>query len=266
MQLAVSLSAIVLYLICAAQIWRRFRARMAGDATGCGRNFAILWIAALILHGIALYTNIVTPHGLSLGITHAFSLVGWIVALMVLIALHSRPVEGLGLILLPFAALTIAAELVFPGQSILPHSGGIVLAIHVFISLLASSLFVIAALQAALLWYQDHRLRTHRPGGWLRALPPLQHTESILFQTIALGFILLTVGLITGMVFINQFFTMASPQRTLLFIASWVIFALLLLGRWRFGWRGRTAIRWTLTGFAILLIAYLSAEVLSVLA
>lgn len=266
MQLASSLLAILLYLICTLQIWRRFRTRVDGDSVGCGRNIAILWIAALVLHGIALYTNIDTPNGLSLGITHALSLVGWVVALMVLIALHSRPVEGLGLILLPFAALTLIVELVFPGERILPQSSGNVLAIHVFISLLASSLFVIAALQAGLLWYQDRRLRTHRPGGWLRALPPLQHTESLLFQTIALGFALLTAALVTGLVFINQFFNMAAPQRTLLFISSWVVFGTLLVGRWRFGWRGRIAIRWTLTGFAILLVAYLSAQLFAMLA
>ena len=148
MQLASSLLAILLYLICTLQIWRRFRTRVVGDSVGCGRKIATLWIAALVLHGIALFTNIDTPNGLSLGITHALSLVGWVVALMVLIALHSRPVEGLGLILLPFAALTVIVELLFPGERILPQSSGNVLAIHVFISLLASSLFVIAALQA----------------------------------------------------------------------------------------------------------------------
>lgn len=266
MQLASSLIAVLLYLVCTLQIWRRFRARVEGKEVGCGRNIALLWIAALILHGVALYTNIITPTGLSLGVTHALSLVGWVVALMVLISLHSRPVEGLGLVLLPFAALSIVVELAFPGTRIITDSDDSVLAIHVFISLLASSLFVIAALQAVLLWYQDRRLRTHRPGGWLRALPPLQHSESILFQTIALGFILLTAALISGLAFINQFFTMAAPQRTLLFITAWGVFGLLLLGRWRFGWRGRIAIRWTLIGFALLLVAFLSAKLFAVLA
>ena len=59
---------------------------------------------------------------------------------------------------------------------------------------------------------------------------------------------------------------MAAPQRTLLFISSWVVFGTLLVGRWRFGWRGRIAIRWTLTGFAILLVAYLSAQLFAMLA
>ena len=145
-----------------------------------------------------------------------------------------------------------------PRKHILPQSPGGLLAIHIFISLIATSLFVIAALETLLLWYQDRRLKNHRPGGWMRVLPPLQHTESLLFQTIGLGFVLLTIALITGLVFINQFFSMASPQRTLLFIAAWVIFGGLLLARWRLGWRGRIAIRWTLSGFAILVIAYFS--------
>ncbi len=259
MQLAFSILAILLYLVCAIQIWRRLNAQRISGAVGCGRNIALLWIAAIALHGTVLYMNIATTGGISLGSSQAISLVGWSMAFLVLIALHTRPVEGLGLILLPFAALTVIGELLFPGKHILPQSPGELLAIHIFISLIATSLFVIAALETLLLWYQDRRLKNHRPGGWMRVLPPLQHTESLLFQTIGLGFVLLTIALITGLVFINQFFSMASPQRTLLFIAAWVIFGGLLLARWRLGWRGRIAIRWTLSGFVILVIAYFSA-------
>lgn len=263
MQLALALPAILLYLICTQQIWRRLRRRAAGADIPCGRDIAFLWIGALVLHGFAIYTGIVTPEGLTLGITNALSLVGWLVALLVLIALHSRPVENLGLILLPFAALTLAAETAFPGAHVLNHAGDLLLATHIFISLLAYSLFMIAALQAGVLWLQDRKLRTHRPGALLRALPPLEHTETVLFQIIGLGFVLLTVAIISGFVYVIRFPASIQPQQIILFaifISSWVIFATLLLGRWRFGWRGRIAIRWTLSGFLVLLLAYFGTE------
>ncbi|OBS09908.1 cytochrome C assembly family protein [Acidihalobacter prosperus] len=264
MQLALALPAILLYLICTQQIWRRLRRRAAGADIPCGRDIALLWIGALVLHGLAIYTGIASPDGLTLGITHALSLVGWLVALLVLIALHSRPVENLGLILLPFAALTLAAETIFPGSHVLDRAGDLLLAVHIFISLLAYSLFVIAALQSGVLWLQDRQLRNHRPGALLRALPPLEHTETVLFQIIGLGFLLLTVAIVSGFVYISEFPDAIQPQQIILFtifLCSWVIFATLLLGRWRFGWRGRIAIRWTLSGFLILLLAYFGTEV-----
>lgn len=264
MQLALALPAIFLYLICTQQIWRRLRSRAAGVQIPCGRDIALLWIGALVLHALAIYTGIVTPEGITLGISHAFSLVGWLVALIVLIALHSRPVENLGLILLPFAALTLAAESIFPGARVLDHPGDLLLATHIFISLLAYSLFLIAALQSGVLWLQDRQLRSHRPGALLRALPPLEHTETVLFQIIGMGFTLLTVAIVSGFVYVSEFPASLQPQQIILFtifLSSWVIFATLLLGRWRFGWRGRIAIRWTLSGFFVLLIAYLGTEI-----
>jgi len=33
-----------------------------------------------------------------------------------------------------------------------------------------------------------------------------------------------------------------------------------LIGRWKYGWRGRTAVRWTLSGFITLLIAYFGSK------
>ena len=124
MQLAFSILAILLYLVCAIQIWRRLNAQRISGAVGCGRNIALLWIAAIAFHGAVLYVNIATTGGISLGASQAISLVGWSMAFLVLVALHTRPVEGLGLILLPFAALTVIGELLFPGKHILPQSPG----------------------------------------------------------------------------------------------------------------------------------------------
>lgn len=250
--------AVVLYLVSAIQIWRRLNTRRMSGNVGCGRNIALLWVTALIFHGLTLGISIASAKGINLGITQALSVVGWSMAFMVIIAVHSRPVEGLGIITLPFAALTVLGELFFANERIIPPSVGGLLAFHIFISLIATSFFGIAAIEAMVLWYQDYRLKKHRPGGWLRVLPPLQHTESLLFQTIGVGFVLLTIALITGLAFIRDFLTMASPQRTILFVIAWLIFGSLLIARRQFGWRGQVAIRWTLSGFSVLLLAYLT--------
>ena len=107
---------------------------------------------------------------------------------------------------------------------------------------------------------QEHHLRNRQPGGYIRALPPLQVMERLLFQMIGTGFALLSAALLTGFFFLEDIFAQQLVHKTVLSIAAWVIFGVLLWGRWKFGWRGRTAIRWTLSGFIFLLLAYFGSK------
>ncbi len=84
--------------------------------------------------------------------------------------------------------------------------------------------------------------------------------ESLLFQMITAGFVLLGVALITGFIYLDDIFAQHQVHKTVLSITAWVIFAVLLWGRLQFGWRGRTAIRWTLGGFVFLMLAYFGSK------
>jgi ABC-type uncharacterized transport system permease subunit len=127
-------------------------------------------------------------------------------------------------------------------------------------SVLAYSLLSIAAVQSVLLAIQDKHLREKRPGGFIRSLPPLQTMETLLFQLIGLGLTILTLSLISGVIYLDDMFAQHLVHKTILSMTAWVVFATLLWGRWKFGWRGRTAIRWTLTGFVVLLLAYMGSK------
>jgi len=131
---------------------------------------------------------------------------------------------------------------------------------HVVLSLLAFSLLAIAAFQAALLAIQDHYLRLRRPGGFVRALPPLETMERLLFRIIALGFIFLTAALLLGWVALEDLFAQHLVHKTALSLVAWAVFGILLWGRWYFGWRGRTAVRWTTGGLTVLLLAYFGSK------
>ena len=74
------------------------------------------------------------------------------------------------------------------------------------------------------------------------------------------GFALLSAGLLTGIFFLEDIFAQHLVHKTVLSIVAWLVFGILLWGRWRFGWRGRTAIRWTLSGFVVLLLAYFGSK------
>ncbi len=215
---------------------------------------------AVLLHAIILAQTVLQPVGLNLGFCNALSFTGWLISVVLLAAALIRPVENLGILVLPFAALTLMLGVLFPAERIVADVGQWPLELHIFIAILAYSLLTLAAAQAILLAIQDHRLRRRLPGGFLRGIPPLMTMESLLFQMIGTGFVLLSMTLGSGLFFLKDIFSQHLAHKAILSFIAWGVFGVLLWGRWRFGWRGRTAIRWTLSGFAFLALAYFGSK------
>ncbi|HEB98716.1 MAG TPA: hypothetical protein ENJ05_04350 [Thiotrichales bacterium] len=257
--LYIGILSILLYLLASGLLFVRMLRR--GEELFIGRNgILVIGLAAAMLHAVVLYPALFTPAGINLGFSNAASVVGLLTALLLLIASFGRPLANLGVALLPFAAFTLGMMLAFPAPERTTEPGNWQLDLHILLSIMAYSLFAIAAVQAILLAIQDHQLRARRPGGILRALPPLQTMEDLLMQLILAGFVLLTLALLTGFFFLEDIFAQHLVHKTVLSITAWLVFATLLWGRWKFGWRGRTAIRWTLGGYIALMLAYFGSK------
>ena len=140
-----------------------------------------------------------------------------------------------------------------------PGSDG-ALFFHILTSIIAYSILALAALQAILLSIQNKFLHAHQPGGFIRMLPPLREMEVLLFEVILVGFVALTISLGSGMIFLDNMFDQHVAHKTVLSILAWFVFLSLLIGHWKLGWRGRTAIRWTLSGFISLMLAYFGSK------
>ncbi len=188
------------------------------------------------------------------------TLVSLIVALLLLIATLTKPVEKLGIVIFPIAAIMLALELNLPDKPHLLHTHNWQMSVHILTSIIAFSLLNIAALQAVLLAIQDQQLKSHPPKRFIQSLPSLQTMESLLFQMLGTGLFFLTISLVSGFIFIEDLFAQHLVHKTVLSIVAWIIFSSLLAGRMRYGWRGQTAIRWTLIGFVLLLLAYFGSK------
>jgi ABC-type uncharacterized transport system permease subunit len=127
-------------------------------------------------------------------------------------------------------------------------------------SVLAFGLLSIAGVYALFVFFIDHFLRHHHLNRLVRSLPPLEVLEDLLFKVIAAGFILLTVSLFSGIMFINDIFAQHLVHKTILSILTWMVFGVLLWGRWRYGWRGSLAVRLTLAGIVLLLLSYFGSK------
>ena len=219
----------------------------------------IFWGIACILHTIHLYPQTFTVHGLNLTFYNAVSIVLFIISTLILILSLTKKREFLGLFILPIVIAAIVLTILKPE---IAASGSNIhgLQIHIVASLFAFSVLTISALQSILLFTQDQHLRKHNLNGITRALPPLHDTEKFLFQTITVGFLLLSLALATGFLFLENMFEQHVAHKTILSLLAWLVFALLLWGRWRFGWRGRKATNWTLGGFGFLILAYLGSK------
>jgi ABC-type uncharacterized transport system permease subunit len=256
--------AVILYLMTGSLLGIKLSRTAVGKTFHTSRLLMLGW-GAVFLHGVILYFLVVQPEGMNLGFFNALSFTGWLSAVVLLLATLFWPVESLGILLLPYSALTVILALIFPSQRIVADYQSWPVEVHIFISILAYSMLALAALQAVLLAIQDRRLHNHHPGGFVRAIPPLITMEQLLFQMICIGFVLLSLGLISGVLFLEDVsLEDVSEQRmvhkTVLSFTAWLVFGILLWGRWRFGWRGQIAIRWTLGGFAALVLAYFGSK------
>lgn len=223
------------------------------------QSVLLLWgLPAIVLHGALLYRWIDgnTAHIQNLYISNVISLLAWLMGVLLLLTTLRKPVQSMGLFIFPVAAMSILLVNLYPGNYFFDTGANPRQLIHILSAILAFSVLSIAAFQAVLLAVQDDLLRYKRANNrLLRVLPPVETMENLLFEIIWTGFILLTFVVMTSLLFF-QFGPGLTHSPTLVLLA-WLTFALLLWGHYYWGWRGRTAVRWTLAGAGMLVLSYI---------
>jgi ABC-type uncharacterized transport system permease subunit len=254
---------VVVGLSYGALAWALWHALQTG-ARGEARWLLPLLAAA---HAALLAAAVADGGGLRFGFAHALSATLLFTVLVVWAEGFLVPIRGLLVLVLPFAALAVMLPALFHGTQIAAESESLAFRAHILIAIAAFSLLTIAAMHALLMASMDRSLHSASTGDTpfgrvLAEVPPLLAMERLLFRLLWTGFLLLTATLVSGILFSEQLFGRALrfDHKTVFAIASWVVFAGLLGGRHYFGWRGRTALRWTLVGFAMLLLAYVGSR------
>lgn len=233
----------------------------AHSSTGRGsrrRKTLMLAFAAALLHGWVVFRQTGLPEDLSLPLLTSVAATTLTIVLLHILLCLKKPADYLGIAVYPLAAISLGISQTSGGG--VPLEGSAV-QIHVFLSLVSYAMLALAAAQAVLVAIQIHFLSRHKPGGFMRALPPLDTTEDMLFTLFSTGFWLLTLSLASGFFFLEDMFAQHLVHKTVLSCIAWGIFGILLFGRRQFGWRGKKAVHWTLAGFAVLVLAYFGSKV-----
>ncbi len=226
-------------------------------------------LGALVVHGVLLHETIFPATSMKFGFAYALSAMLWLGVGIYWIESLFFSLAGLGLLVMPVALIGSLLPLAFPGTQILGYAASPLFKLHFAIANVAYGLFTLAAFHAILMLAAERRLHTiNRPaesgwlGRWLDLLPPLLTLEKLLFRLIGAGFVLLTLTIVSGMLFSEQLFGRAFhiDHKTVFAILSWAMFGGILIGRRFYGWRGRMALRWVMMAFATLMLAYVGSR------
>ena len=220
-----------------------------------------LSMVALALHGFVLWRGVAAKPAFALSIAESASLVGFGTAgVAILVCWRKASFAGASAVLLIIAGLVAAVTNDGSRQFALEQHGWELTA-HIVLSILAYSLITVGTALAIALALLDRRLRTHQPLGWLSIFPPVVALESGMFTALSIGFALLSLALFSGFFFVQDIFAQSLSRKIVLSCIAWIMLAILLFGRWRFGWRGRIARNWTIGGFVVLCLAYFGSKV-----
>lgn len=248
------------YAVLAVYFWHA-HSRGEGDALSRGAAGHLVLIP-IALHGYLLTQDIFSYGGFDLGVFNALSLIAWLTLVVYWLSRFFYPIGGLQALVLPLAAVALLLPEVFPADHQLGHAGMLALQVHIAVAMLAYSLFTVAMLHAVLISMVEKHLHKPTLPRVLRNLPPLLTMESLLFRMIGIGFVLLTLTLASGVLFSEEI--IGKPwqfsHKVLFGFISWGVFAMLLLGHHFYGWRGKVAVRWTVSGFILLLLGYLGSK------
>lgn len=256
MLITTTLIAALCYLVATGLQWRRLS---TGNQPALRLPVRLLGLTGFVLQGYSVYLLLHQPGGIDLSFFPVGSLVAWAVAGMVLASSLRQLLDNLFIGVFPLAAITaLLAGFIDTGSMPKPYAGGLIT--HILLSLLAYSLFTIATVQAVLLSRQEAALKQHHTRGLVTSLPPLQMMERLLFESLWAGFVLLSASLVSGFLFVDNLFAQHLAHKTLLSLFAWLVYAVLLAGRHFLGWRSRTAVRWTLGGFVLLMLGFFGSK------
>jgi ABC-type uncharacterized transport system permease subunit len=211
------------------------------------------------LHGLLLGWSLLgeTPR---FGFAPALSVTAWLVTAVYAVESHVYPQMQTRWALCGLGTLTVVLALVFPGTA-LHASASPWLPLHWALGIASYGLFGAAVAHA---WFMNRTEEQIRLAADPHSGMPLLTIERLTFRFVAAGFVLLSATIIVAFLYGESLYgkgtTWKWDHKTVFSMLSWLTFAVLLIGRARFGWRGRRAVRVLYAGAALLLLAYVGSR------
>ncbi|MDO4997720.1 MAG: cytochrome c biogenesis protein CcsA [Neisseria sp.] len=254
---------LLIYMALAALAWFWQQKRNPQDYPA--RLEQILLAPTLLAHGISIAMPILSDRLVIMGLGYAVAVITWLMLALYFAGSFFYRLRGLQLLLFPLAAVFLLFGMIFPGEYLAYKLENAPFLLHIATSLLSYSLFGITCLIAVLILWLRRALHKHQFRHGLGFLPPLLSLEKFMFQSMWLGFVVLTVALVSGTFFAEIVFGRPAifTHKTLLTGIAWLIYAVLLLKRSMTSWRGKSAAIWSIIAFAFMMFGYVGSKFVS---
>lgn len=217
-------------------------------------------LVAIALHILLLKDLILGGPGQNLSILNVASLISLIIAMLTTFAMLRMRVWFLLPVIYSFAAINLSAATLLSGAFITHLEAYPQVLLHISLALFSYSTLMIATLYAIQLAWLDHKLKKKKSLKINPNIPPLMMVERQLFKIILVGNTLLTVTLITGLIFIQDMLAQGKTHKAVLSLLAWAVYSTLLWGHYHRGWRGRRVIWFSLVGAFLLTLAYFGSR------
>jgi cytochrome c-type biogenesis protein CcsB len=234
------------------------------------RNAAQIAGSALLAAGFACQSVILVGRFAASGhmpvnnLHETLALVAWTLAGVYLLLRLKFHLKILGVYTAPLAAFILLMAFQFPSEPLQPQSllKGFWLVVHVVTILVGDAALVLAAGAGVLYLIQERNIKKKTPGFFFKRLPSLELLDSTGYACIVTGFTMLTIGLLSGMVFAKSVwgrFWSWDPKEVWSAI-TWIYYAILLHERLAVGWRGRRAAIMAIVGLAVILFTFIGVN------
>lgn len=221
----------------------------------------IALLIGAVLHGSLLAPQIITIYGLNFNIFNTISLISLFFLLFFILFSLYRPILSLGVLAAPTALAGLSVG--YFGRAAYEPLTELspLLQAHIFLSFAAYCVLLMAAIQAIILRLQIRELKhktIHR--FWVSKLPNLQSMESLLFDMILLGFVILSIALALGALTTYDILNQHLAHKLVFSVLSWLMFGVFIIGHYRQGWRGKRAANFAIYGFILLAIGFVGSK------
>jgi ABC-type uncharacterized transport system permease subunit len=247
-----------------AATWLEWRQLAQGPEPASPATAIARWLPALALagHAVLVSSVVFAGGGVDLSLANALSAVAGLIAVFAWLGARAGTLPGIAVIALPVAAAAVLLPLLFANPHRMSISDEPWAALHIAVALTAYAMLIVAGLQALLLMGFQRRLHRGVAARGAADMPPLLTLERFLFRLVSVGYALLTLTLLSGIVFSEELFgkPLTLTHKIVFSVLGWLVFGAVLVGRYRYGWRGKVALRWILAGSLLLLLAYIGSK------
>lgn len=219
-----------------------------------------LGLVAVVLHGISLSQQLFVGSGQNFTVVNVGSLISVIISFIATLALTRWKTVWFPLsIIYGLAMVSTALSAFVEGSFIKQFADNPGFLFHLAIAVISYALFVIALLYAFQLKWLNDKLKSKKLA-FSPVLPPLMTVERHFFNLTLVAQGLLTLTLISGMIYLHNFFAPEHIHKAIFSFMAWMVYCVLLLGQWKLHWRGKRVLIYSLSGMMLLSFAYFGSR------